>query len=84
MTRDELQGLFPKLADSNFSIESAMTPQYNCIAFAVGDESQWWEHGARLCYWPPGMTEGGTLDSWIRVFERHGYDLLSINSTTDN
>jgi hypothetical protein len=73
MTREELQGLFPKLADSGYAIASPMTPAYNCIAFAVGDETQWWEHGARLCYWPPSIQRGDNLDSWIHVFELHGY-----------
>ncbi len=50
-----------------------MTPAYNCIAFAIGDESQWWEHGARLTYWPPGIQRGDNLESWIKVFEVHGY-----------
>ena len=69
----ELQRRFPKLTDSSFSIQSPEDPRYNCLAFALGDERQWWEHGAKLCYWPPGFTEGETLDSWIRVFELHGY-----------
>jgi hypothetical protein len=50
-----------------------MTPTYNCIARAVGDETQWWEHGARLCYWPPAIQRGDNLESWIKVFEYHGY-----------
>jgi hypothetical protein len=50
-----------------------MSPTYNCIAFAIGDEKQWWEHGARLCYWPPGIQRGDNLESWIKVFEDHGY-----------
>lgn len=73
MTREELQARFPKLADSQYSIASPMSSTYNCIAFAIGDETQWWEHGARLCYWPPGLQRGDTLDSWVKLFEDHGY-----------
>ena len=78
MLPQDLQTLFPKLADSSFSLQSPEDPRYNCIAFALDDENQWWEFGAKLCYWPPGFTEGESLESWIRVFELHGY------SKTDN
>jgi len=80
MTAHELQKRFPKLAESHFSIESPMTLKYNCIAFAADDQSQWWEHGTPLCYWPPGATDGETLDGWARVFELHGYSTASDES----
>lgn len=73
MNPEELQRLFPKLKESQYSIKSPEDPRYNCVAFAIGDQSQWWEHGARLCYWPPGVTRGDTLESWISVYELHGY-----------
>jgi hypothetical protein len=73
MTREDLEERFPKLKDSRYTIRSPEDPRYNCIAFAVGDQTQWWEQGARLCYWPPGVKEGDTLESWIRVFELCGY-----------
>jgi hypothetical protein len=73
MLPEELQRHFPKLEDSSFSLQSAEDPRYNCIAFALNDDRQWWEYGAKLCYWPPGFTEGDTLESWVRVFELHGY-----------
>jgi hypothetical protein len=75
MTAEELEQRFPKLKESPYFIRSAEDPRYNCVAFAAGDERNWWEQGARLCYWPPGVDRGDTLESWARVFEIHGYKI---------
>ena len=35
----------PKLADSAYKVTSGETNQYNCIAWAVGDTTEWWSPG---------------------------------------
>ena len=40
---------FPRLTPSNHRITSPETPDYNCIAWSVGDAEHWWQPGI---YWP--------------------------------
>ncbi len=40
---------FPRLTDQNHRITSPATPEYNCIAWSVGDVEHWWQPGV---HWP--------------------------------
>jgi len=40
---------FPRLTGRNYWITSEATVRYNCIAWAAGDTSRWWQPGR---YWP--------------------------------
>jgi hypothetical protein len=40
---------FRRLTESNHRLTSAADPDYNCIAWAVGDTEHWWQPGL---YWP--------------------------------
>jgi hypothetical protein len=40
---------FPNLTKQNYHVTSDETGDYNCIAFAAGDESNWW--------WPDQFNE---------------------------
>jgi hypothetical protein len=65
---------FPGLAASNFIVTSPRTPNYNCIAWAAGDEQHWWEPlGLGGYYWPPGIPREYTRDAYILAFRRQGY-----------
>jgi len=57
-----------------FEITSPETDTYNCIAWAVGDVTQWWWPTPKYaCYWPPGVPRDNTLPSVTLIFEMHGY-----------
>ncbi|MEP6962609.1 MAG: hypothetical protein ABI995_11065, partial [Acidobacteriota bacterium] len=53
-----------------------MDPQYNCVAFAVGDLTQFWydDKHARGYFWPDGVGSADTIDGWVDVFRIHGYE----------
>jgi hypothetical protein len=76
-----LEQLCPGLQGSTYDVKSPRDPSYNCIAFAVGDLSQYWDvieglpKGVRVkgYYWPDGVPGPDTLIGWIKVFEVHGY-----------
>jgi hypothetical protein len=68
------------LRESDYEVKSPRDTTYNCIAFAVGDLTQFWDDldspaGMRVkgYYWPPGVPGTKTLAGWIKVFELHGY-----------
>jgi hypothetical protein len=70
----ELEEDCPGLRESSYKITSPKDPKYNCIAFAAGDTSQWWEDvRIRGYYWPAGAQPADTLQGWMRIFEIHGY-----------
>jgi hypothetical protein len=66
---------FPKLQNGGYAIKSKRAPKYNCIAFAVGNETRWWQWMPRRTkgyYWP--IDWDNSLQSWIEVFRIHGYE----------
>lgn len=70
----ELEADCPNLLDAGYEIKSPRDPQYNCVAFAVGDTSKfWYDAYVNGYYWPPGTPSADTLQGWIKVFSDHGY-----------
>lgn len=70
-----LQRAFPRLG-GNFVETSPRTPQYNCIAWAAGDDSQWWQpSGLGGHYWPPGVPLEMTLSAYRSAYETLGYEV---------
>jgi hypothetical protein len=47
---------FPHLTPDNHHITSPPTTVYNCIAWAAGDTTRWWQPGR---YWPVPATDYG-------------------------
>ena len=72
---------YPKLAHAGYKITSEATPVYNCIAWAAGDTTRWWECGEDGpidepgVYWPKGARHGFGLDALISAYEAIGYEL---------
>ncbi len=64
----ELEGAFPGLAADGYFVSSPRTQAYNCIAWAVGDTSRWWEPGI---YWPGPA--GDDLAALVGLFVVLGY-----------
>jgi hypothetical protein len=68
------------LKGSPYKITSPRDVRYNCIAYAAGDLTQFWDDlglagrgRVNGYYWPPGAPSTDTLEGWIHVFEMHGY-----------
>ncbi|HLN28482.1 MAG TPA: hypothetical protein VK395_12140 [Gemmataceae bacterium] len=55
---------FPRLNPGNHCITSPPTPEYNCIAWANGDTTHWWQPGV---FWP---MQTGPDDYGIGVLEQ--------------
>jgi len=72
---DHLARLFPGLAGQGFLVTSPHNKGYNCIAWAAGDHSRWWEPAPGY-YWPTGLEkyEPPTLGQYIRMFRSLGYE----------
>ena len=65
---EDIDRHYPRLADAGYEITSDATPVYNCIAWAAGDTTRWWECGEDRpidepgVYWPAGARYGFGLE----------------------
>lgn len=67
---------FPRLSqeNTNWAPTSRDDSKYNCIAWAAGDERQWWEpSGGGGTYWPPTAPLEPTVGAYQAAFEAQGY-----------
>ena len=75
MRSAELEALFPKLAEADYSITSPKARYYNCIAWAAQDDQRWWEPGLlETQYWPDGAPEECTVEAYAEAFRILGYE----------
>jgi hypothetical protein len=78
MSRQQLERLFPKLIESNYSITSPKSIDYNCIAWAAGSDSVWWwPDQMGYAFWPTGVPIAETLNAFIAAFESLGYEVCN-------
>lgn len=64
---------WPFLLSEGYSVESVETWDYNCIAYAVDIQDQWWWPDANGdADWPIKRREE-TLDCFVEAFETMGY-----------
>jgi len=74
MYSPEIARDLPQLKSNNHSITSPQTHDYNCIAWAAGEDDRWWwpvQHPH--AYWPPGIPRVETVDAFIQAFVTKGY-----------
>lgn len=65
---------FPDLPSSQAKKISDATTDYNCIAWAAGDASRWWDpSGLPGSYWPPEAIREWTITGLVSVYETLGY-----------
>ncbi|MEI6622373.1 MAG: hypothetical protein WCP28_10745 [Actinomycetes bacterium] len=76
----EIEHLFEHIAADGYIVTSPKDQRYNCIAWAAGDATRWWEpvppDGESALggfYWPKDVPRQLTLDSYVRAFEWHGF-----------
>ena len=66
----------PNLTDNNCTITSPATTLYNCIAWAAGDDSIWWEPDPQdQYYWPPNIHRAYTAAAFLQAYSSLGYKL---------
>lgn len=65
-------GDLPNLTANNHSITSSYSRRYNCIAWAAGNDTQWWWPVGRY-YWPPNIPREETIDAFVRAYGTVGY-----------
>ncbi len=64
---------FPQMARDGYKITSHQSPSYNCVAWALHDDSKRWdpiEVGGY--YWPPDQSRARTVENFADLFNRNG------------
>jgi len=65
---------FPELKADNHSLTSTQDVQYNCIAWAAGENDvKWWPDNMFIRYWPDEAPRLETIDAFIQAFSTKGY-----------
>ena len=65
---------FPRLTVRNCRPTSPVDENYNCIAWAVGDQEHWWwPDPLFLNYWPPEVPREESLQAFERALGLAGY-----------
>jgi hypothetical protein len=76
---ERIECLFPGLQNSGFQITSQASKDYNCIAWAAGDDKQWWwpdsDPDNDAVYWPSGVVREETLAAFVAAYATLGYVL---------
>jgi hypothetical protein len=74
MVESGLEDAFPALRGRPYRITSPRDQRYNCIAFAAGDDQNWWwPDAAGQDIWPSGVLRVDTLDAFRDAFATLGY-----------
>lgn len=67
---------FPQLTDHNHRITSPETEEYNCIAWAAGEQDRfWWPVYHPTAYWPLPIPQKVTVQAFIAAFATLGYQV---------
>jgi hypothetical protein len=64
----------PNLTDGAYSITSCYDTRYNCIAWAAGATTAWWQpENDYGTYWPDGAPTENIIESYVAAFGTLGY-----------
>ncbi len=59
----------PYLTEDTFNITSDCDPIYNCIAWAAGDnQNWWWPDDMEIGYWPVGIPRIESMDAFVQAY----------------
>ena len=74
MPMQDIMRTFPSLNESNSEEKSEYDFNYNCLAFALGDNSNWWEPLEQFgFYWPPGFAHDVSIETVTAIIKLHGF-----------
>jgi hypothetical protein len=74
MVEPSLEDVFPGLRGRPYQITSPRDRKYNCIAFAAGDNRNWWwPDPAEEDTWPAGVARVETVAAFRDAFATLGY-----------
>ena len=65
---------YPNLAKTDYDVTSPKSQEYNCFAWAAGDQERWWQPTPEdEFYWVVGVPMEETLSAYIQAYQTLGY-----------
>lgn len=64
---------FTKISANGYTVTSSPSEDYNCIAWAAGDTTSWWNNAAGYRW--PGVDRTPFVESLVAVFAGMGYEI---------
>lgn len=62
------------MMETNYYVTSPKDVQYNCIAWAAGENDVWWWPDVMFTrYWPDEAPRLETIDAFVQAFSTKGY-----------
>jgi hypothetical protein len=79
MVERMIEAAFPQLRGTAWSITSPKSESYNCIAWAAGDDANWWwpDPADPRAIWPTGARIGQGVADFVSAFATLGYEVTS-------
>src|SRR5262245_32355556 len=79
MVERMIEAAFPRLQGSTWSITSPKSDSYNCIAWAAGDDANWWwpDPADPRAIWPAAARIGKEVADFVSAFATVGYQVTS-------
>lgn len=69
-----LEIVFPGLVGTGYTVTSLPTLEYNCIAWAAGEDDRWWwPDAASVSYWPIGVPREESIPAFAAAFATVGF-----------
>ena len=70
-----LEESFPGLRETDYKETSPIDVSYNCIAWAAGDVSRWWEPDANnQYYWPFKTSRSYAPEAYVAAYASMGFE----------
>jgi hypothetical protein len=74
--RPDLEIKWPNLSSTDYRVTSAKSQEYNCFAWAAGEDDRWWQPvPGEQFYWPEGALLEETLAAYIQAYQTLGYEI---------
>jgi hypothetical protein len=75
MPKSDIERDFPSLVGAAYGL-SDEDFNYNCLAYALGDQKNWWEppKGPGQ-YWPPGFPDDVSVKTVESIIRAHGFSV---------
>ncbi len=72
----DLEWRYPNLRREGYIITSPPVRDYNCVAWAAGENKRWFEASDEPGhYWPDGVQTDGSLSAYVALFVHYGFEL---------
>jgi hypothetical protein len=82
----QIESQFPAAATDGYILTSAEDPNYNCIAWANGDDDIWWwptPHEITGVYWPESAPIEATVGAFVIAYSTCGWVECGTNGSLE-